>query len=338
MAKEVLQIGIDLGTANTLVYIAKQGIVFNEPSYVAYDKATKKCIACGHSAKLMAGKTHDKIRVVKPLEGGVVADLDATKSLLEYIFSKLDRADDIDWAKSTILLCCPSEITVVERAALINLAHDMGIQDVFIEQEVKAGAVGAGCDIYQTTGCMIADIGGGSTDIGVLSCGDLVVWDSIRVAGRYFDNEIAKYVKQHYNLLIGERTAERLKFELATLAPIVGEEKECEASGRHLSQGQPATVTIRQGEIREIMLKAFDKIKHVILATLERTPPELSADILKNGITINGGGGCIPGIKEYFEAELKIPCTISPNCLTSIVEGTKYLLKNRGNYLQRPVE
>ena len=338
MAKEALKIGIDLGTANTLVYIAKQGIVFNEPSYVAYDRATKKCIACGHSAKMMMGKTHDKIRVVKPLEGGVVADLDATKSLLEYIFSKLDRVDDIDWKNSTILLCCPSEITVVERAALINLAHDLGIVDVFIEQEVKAGAIGAGCDIYTTEGSMIVDIGGGSTDIGVLSCGDLVVWDSIRVAGRYFDSEIAKYIKQHYNLLIGDRTAERVKFELATLAPITGEEKVCQASGRHLSQGQPATITNTQGEVREIMIRAFERIKHTILATLEKTPPELSADILHRGIVVNGGGGCIDGVKEYFESELHLPCTISANCLTSIAEGTKYLLKNRGNYLQRPVE
>lgn len=336
MAKQKVQVGIDLGTANILVYIAKHGIVFNEPSVVAYDRQSKRCIACGHSAKLMMGKEHDKIKVVRPLEGGVVADLDATRSMLQYIFSRLDKLD-IDYAGSTILLCCPSEVTVVERAALIQLAYDMGVRDVFIEQEVKAGAIGAGIDIYSTTGSMIVDIGGGSSDIGVLACGDLVVWESIRVAGNYFDNEIAKHIKQNYNLLIGDRTAERVKFELATLAPIAaGMENEMRVSGRHLSYGLPSTITVKQGEIREIMLRAFERIKHTILAILERTPPELSADILRDGIVVNGGGACIPGIKEYFEAELGLPCRISDNPLTSIVEGTKYLLKNRGNYLVKP--
>jgi rod shape-determining protein MreB len=184
---------------------------------------------------------------------------------------------------------------------------------------------------------MIVDIGGGSSDIGVLACGDLVVWESIRVAGRYFDNEISKHIKQNYNLLIGDRTAERVKFELATLAPIAaGMETEMRVSGRHLSYGLPSTITVKQGEIREIMLRAFERIKHTILAILEKTPPELSADILRDGIVVNGGGACIPGIKEYFEAELGLPCRISDNPLTSIVEGTKYLLKNRGNYLVKP--
>lgn len=338
MAKQVLQIGIDLGTANTLVYISKKGIVYNEPSVVAYDKRTKKCIACGFEAKRMLGKTHDKIRVVKPLEGGVVADLDATKVMMEYILMQLKK-ENIDWARSTLLMCCPSEITVVERAALLKLAKDLGIGDAFIEQEVKAGAIGAGCDIYNTIGVMVVDLGGGSADVGVLSCGDLVVWDSVRVAGSYFDASIQKYVKQKYNLLIGDRTAEKIKLELGTLAPIdPSQEKVMVASGRHLSQGQPASATIRQSEVRELMVEAFERIKHVILATLEKTPPEISADIIKTGLVFNGGSAMVPGLKEYFEDALGLPCMVSPNCLTSIVEGTKQLLKNRGNYLIKPVE
>lgn len=339
MAKKILQIGVDLGTANTLVYIAKQGIVYNQPSVVASDKSSKKCIACGDEAKMMLGKEHDKIKVVRPLEGGVVADLDATKLMLEFILAQIETAHNVDWNNSTLLLCCPSEITVVERAALINLANDLGIRDVFIEQEVKAGAIGAGCDIYSTQGSMIIDMGGGSSDIGVLSCGDLVVWDSIRVAGRYMDDSIAKYIKLHYNLLIGPKTAERIKLELATLLPSDPEnEKSIVAAGRHVSYGQPARITVKQSEIRELTVEAFDKIKYKILATLEITPPELSADILQNGIMFNGGSALIPGIKEYFEAELGLPVGISENCLTSIVEGTKFLLKNRGNYLVKPLD
>jgi len=339
MEKLALKIGIDLGTENTLVYIAKQGIVFNEPSVVAYDRTSNECIACGHDAKEMLGKTHDKIRVVKPMDGGVVADLDATRTLLEYVLATLSTTSKIDWRKSTLLLCCPSEISIVEEAALIKLAGSLGIKDVFIEQEVKAGAIGAGCDIYKTTGCMIVDIGGGSSDIGVLSCGDLVVWNSIRVAGRYIDREIMKYVKSEYKLLIGDKTAERVKFELATLKPInPKEERTLEVSGRHLTIGQPYTITLTESEIQFIVIDTFEKIKHAILATLEKTPPELSADILNYGIMFNGGTSCIPGISEYFEKQLGIPCSKSRNCLTSIVEGTKYLLKNRGSYLVKPTE
>lgn len=338
MAKKSVQIGVDLGTANTLVYISKQGIVFNEPSVVAYDKETKKCIACGNDAKEMLGKTHDKIRVVRPMEGGVVADLDATKSLLEYILTSIDH-NNIDWSTSTLLLCCPSEITVVERAALLKLAKDIGISDTFIEQEVKAGAIGAGLDIYNTTGSLIVDIGGGSTDIGVLSCGDLVCCESIRIAGKYFDDIIAKYIKQNYNLLIGAKSAENVKLELATLLPIDPEnEKSYSVAGRHVSFGQPAKVTIKQSEVRGILVEAFDKIQHKVHAILEQTPPEISADILDNGVMFNGGSAMIPGVKEYFEETLQLPAVISDNCLTSIVEGTKFLLKNRGNYLVRPLD
>jgi rod shape-determining protein MreB len=337
MANKGFKIGVDLGTANTLVYLNGQGVIFNEPSCVAFDRRNNKCIAVGQKAKDMIGREHQLIRIEKPLEGGVVADLDATKALLEYVFERL--ADiNIEFSKTTLLLCCPSEVSQIEQVALMELSEKLGVKDVFIEEEVKAGAIGAGIDIFAPRGSMIIDIGGGTTDIGVLALGDLVVSDSVRIAGRYFEEQIIKYVKMKYSMAIGTRTAEAIKKTLGTVRREIINEKDYRFSGRNIVTGLPQRMVIRQSEIRNLMLRAFESIAIQSRKVLEKTPPELSSDIFEDGLVINGGGALIDGVKEYFEEQLNLHCRIAENPLTSIVGGTKYLLRNRGNYLVKPVD
>ncbi len=337
MASKGYKIGVDLGTANTLVYLNGQGVIFNEPSCVAFDRRTNNCIAVGQKAKDMLGREHSLIRVLKPLEGGVVADIDATKALLEYVFQKLTHIN-IEFGKTTLLICCPSEVTQIERIALIELSRKLGVKDVFIEEEVKAGAIGAGLDIFAPRGSMIIDIGGGTTDIGILSLGDLVVSESVRVAGNYFDNQISKYVKMKYSMAIGSRTAEVIKKTLGTLKDNLEDDKEYTYSGRNIVTGLPQRATIRQSEVRNLIRRSFESIIMCAKKVLEKAPPELAADIYEDGVVVNGGGALIGGIKEFFEEQLNLKVRISDNALTAIVDGTKYLLQNRGNYLVKPLE
>ncbi|MDF2700556.1 MAG: mreB [Haloplasmataceae bacterium] len=328
-------IGIDLGTTNLLVYLEGSGIIFNEPSVVAFDRETKQVIAGGKTAFDMIGKVHDKIRVSRPLRDGVISDMEAAKALLRFVFERVQNG--IDFKNAKCLICCPSEVTQIEREAMRDLAYQMGISDVFIEQEIKSGAIGAGLDIYSPKAAMIVDIGGGTTDVGVLSLGDVVLSHSIRVAGNYIDQEIVKYVHKAHNLVIGLSTAEKVKLEIATLL----EEEEPRysiISGRELVTGLPHAVKISSQEIRNILLPIFNDVVNVIYTVLEQTPPELSADIVDCGIIVDGGGSLIPGVREYLEEMVHLPVHISPNPLTAVVEGTKVLLKNRGNYLVNPTD
>ncbi len=336
MAKKAYKIGIDLGTANTLVYMNGQGIIYNEPSVVAFDKVSGKCIAAGYEANSMLGKEHNKIKIVKPLAGGAIADLNATKANLEFVFEKLANIN-INFKTTTVLICCPSEVTQIEREAMRNLAIKLGVSDVFVEQEIKAGAIGAGIDIFAPRGSMLVDVGGGTTDIGVLALGDLVLTESVRVAGDHIDKELIKYVKMKYNMAIGEQTAEQIKKHLGTLRNDATE-KEFAFAGRHIQTGLPSKMIIKQSEVRTIFFRAFDTISNHVRKILQQTPPELAADIFEDGIVINGGGALIDGVKEYFEETLGLKIVISTNPLTSIVEGTKLLLQNRGNYLVKPMD
>ncbi|MDF2700554.1 MAG: mreB6 [Haloplasmataceae bacterium] len=328
-------IGIDLGTTNLLVYVQGSGVIFNEPSVVAFDIVTGNVIAGGHDAFAMIGKTHDKIRVSRPLRDGVISDMDAAKALLRYVFGRVQNV--INFKQSKCLICCPSEVTQIEREAMRELAIQMGITDVFIEEEIKSGAIGAGVDIYNPTATMIVDIGGGTTDVGVLSLGDVVLSQSIRIAGNYIDQEIIKYVHKTHNLVIGQKTAEYAKFQVSTLLE-EDEERFCRVSGRDLVTGLPSSTKISSKEVRELLLPIFDEIVNVIYSVLEKTPPELSADIVDRGILVNGGGAVIPGVKEYIEEMVHLPVKISDEPLTNVVEGTKVLLKNRGNYLINPTD
>lgn len=337
MATKEYKIGVDLGTKNTLVYINGNGVIYNEPSVIAFDKTSNKCIAVGHDASLMLGKEHDHIKVVRPLDGGVIADLDATKAYLEYIFEKLEHIS-ADFKKSTLLICCPSEVSQIERVALMSLAKKMGINDVFIEEEIKAGAIGAGMDIFVPRGSMIIDMGGGTCDIGILSLGDLVVSESTSVAGNYLDKEITKYVKFKYQMFIGENTAEKIKIELGTVRKELKDDREYAFAGRNLKTGLPTKQVIKQTEVRDIFLRSFENIVGTIKKVLQQAPPELASDIFEDGVVINGGGALIDGVKEYFEESLNLKVKIANNPLTAIVEGTKLLLKNRGNYLEKPTD
>jgi len=331
------KIGIDLGTANLLVYVDGEGIIFNEPSVISLDYETGDVIAIGHNAAKMIGSGHHGIRVVSPLNQGVISDMDAAKKLIEIAIRKAENTD-INLKTATCLICCPSEVTQIERDSMIELAHKLGISDVFIEEEVKAGAIGAGLDIYGTTGSLIIDIGGGSTDIGVLSLGDIVVSESIRIAGNYFDNEIINHLQYTHGLLVGKRTATRIKEEVATLRDELLEEKNTYANGRDIVSGLPRRIEVKQSEIRDVLLPAFYSLANTVLKVLQKTPAELSADIIERGLILNGGCALIDGVCEFFEREIGLKVVLSKNPLTSIVEGTKVLLQNRGNYYVKPVE
>ena len=211
--KKLIKIGIDLGTANLLVYVDGEGIIFNEPSVIAMEYGTNAVIATGYSAAKMIGRGHHGIKIVSPLNQGVISDMDAAKKLIEIAVHKAETID-VHLKTSTLLICCPSEVTQIERDAMVELAHKLGVPDVFIEEEVKAGGIGAGLDIYSSQGSMVIDIGGGSTDIGVLSLGDIVVSESIRIAGNYLDQEIINHLQYHHGLLIGKKTAQRIKEEI----------------------------------------------------------------------------------------------------------------------------
>jgi len=336
-SKKNCKIGIDLGTANLLVYVDGEGIIFNEPSVIAMDYETGEVIAVGHSAEKMIGRNHDGIRVVSPLNQGVISDMDAAKNLLLIAIRKAEKTD-INLATATCLICCPSEVTQIERTAMIDLAHNLGIPDVFIEEEVKAGGIGVGIDIYGSTGSMVIDIGGGSADIGVLSLGDIVVSESIRIAGNYFDKEIIDYLQYTHGLLIGKSTAKRIKEEIGTLRENLEEELTTLAKGRDVVTGLPRKIEIKQSEIREVLKPPFESIANTVLKVLQNTPAELSSDIIERGIVLNGGGALIDGADEFFRNRIGLNVKIAPNPLTSIVEGTKVLLKNRGNYYVKPVD
>jgi len=337
VAKKGLKIGVDLGTMNTLVYIDGHGVIFNEPSMVAFDRNTNKLIAAGSEASQMAGKTHRHIRLVKPMEGGVVSELDATGSLLKYVLGRVNTID-VDFKRSTLLICYPTAISKIEMNAMIDLAKRMGVYDVFMEKEIKAGALGAGIDIFSPDAAMVVDIGGGTTDIGILSLGDIVVSDSIRTAGNYLDSEIEKFVKQKYQLLIGSQTSEKIKIEIGTLKKDIPSDKEITVGGRDLKTGLPRKITLKQSDITHIFEEAFERIENIIRKVLMAAPPEISSDIYKKGIVINGGGALIDGIKEHMEHSLKLKVSIAENPLTSIVVGSKLLLRNRGNYLVKPID
>ena len=335
--KQAINIGIDLGTSNLLVYVDSEGIIFNEPSVLAVEYGTNNVIAVGHNASKMIGRGHNGIKIISPLNQGVISDMDSAKLLIEIALKKVESVN-IDLNTSTLLICCPSEVTQLEKNAVIELALKLGVHDVFIEEEVKAGGIGAGLDIYSSEGTMVVDIGGGSTDIGVLSLGDIVVSESVRIAGSYIDNEIINYLQYKHGLLIGNKTAEIIKKEVGSLREKIEVEKTTSANGRDIISGLPKKITITETEIRDVMTEPFESIASTILKVLQRTPPELSADIIVNGIVINGGGALIDGVDEFLKKRVTLDFHLAKNPMTAIVEGTKLLLKNRGSYFVKPTD
>lgn len=327
--------GVDLGTSNLLIYVEGQGTLFNEPSIIAIDKATGKVVSVGHEAAKLDGKTHDKVEVARPLQGGVISDIGLIREILLFTLDKifLHNLDPI----RRLLICIPSEITNTEKEAIIKLGHGLGIQNTEIEEEIKAAAMGSGIDIFAPRGHMVIDIGGGTTDFGILSLGEVVLSKSIKIAGDFFDMQIIDHVKTVHKLEIGNQTAERIKISLASLTGPYPEDDDgnplvVHAMGRDLVSGLPRQVIMNTREIREVLLNCFEPIKAVLLATLEETPPELAGDLVDSGILLTGGGSLIPGIKEYFTEIAQIPVYLSEVPLTAVIDGCKKMLKMTSKY------
>ncbi len=318
-------IGIDLGTANVLIYIKGQGIVLNEPSVVAIDAETKKPLAVGREAREMLGRTPGTVHAIRPMKDGVIADFEITEVMLNHFIKKINGKNFL--SRPRILICCPSNITQVEKNAIKDAAERTGAKKVYLEEEPKVAAIGAGLDISAPCGNMVIDVGGGTTDVAVLSLGGIVNSASIKIAGNVFDNDIAKYIKDKYKLLIGDRTAEDIKLTIGTVYPNSKKEK-MEVRGRDLVTGLPHTITITSDEIEEALRESVYIIVNTAKNVLEQTPPELSADIIDKGIIVTGGGALINGFDELLSHELKVPVLVAESPLTCVVEGTGILLDN----------
>ena len=318
-------IGIDLGTANVLIYVKGQGIVLNEPSIVAIDTDTKSVIAVGTEANEMLGRTPGKVKAIKPMKDGVIADFEITEIMLNSFIKKI-KAKKL-FSRPRILICCPTNITPVEKNAIKEAAERTGARKVYIEEEPKVAAIGAGMDISKPTANMVIDIGGGTTDIAILSLNDIVSSASVRIAGNVFDQDIIKYIKEKYKLLIGERTAEEIKINFSNIFDPSKKEK-LEVRGRNLINGLPDTIEINQEETKEALEESLQKIIKATTNVLEQTPPELSGDIVEKGIILTGGGAMLKGLPELLEKELQVPILIAESPLTCVAEGTGTLLNN----------
>lgn len=317
-------IGIDLGTANVLIHVKGKGIIMNEPSVVAVDTKTNEVLAVGEEAYLMVGRTPGHIRVIRPLQGGVIADFDMTEAMLTHFIDKLNVKGFL--SKPNILICSPTNITAIEQKAIIEAAEKSGGKNVFLEEEPKVAAIGAGMDIFQPSGNMVIDIGGGTSDIAVLSMGGIVTSHSMKIAGDTWDNDIIQYVKKKHKLLIGERTAEDIKKEIGTVYN-ADSDKTMEVRGRDMMNGLPRTITLPSSEIYEAIRETAMGIVQNAKDVLEQTPPELSADIIDHGIILTGGGAMMAGIDQLFAEELKVPVFIAENPLDSVALGTGILLE-----------
>ncbi len=319
-------IGVDLGTANTLVFVKGKGIVIREPSVVAVDERTnpKSVVAVGADAKRMIGRTPGSITAVRPLEAGVIADFDMTSDMLKEFIKRAISSSPFNRAR--VMICIPSGVTEVERRAVHDAAKSAGARYVSLIEEPMAAAIGAGLPVLEATGSMIVDIGGGTSEVAVISLGDIVTAKSVRVAGDKFDEAIISYVKRTFNLLIGERSAEDIKIKLGSAYPYEGEAA-MEIKGRNLVDGLPKSVEITSAQVREALAEPVDKILDSIRYTLDRTPPELAADIIERGITLTGGGALLRGLDKLISTETGMPVHVAKNPLDCVVNGTGICLE-----------
>lgn len=320
-------IGIDLGTANTLVYVRGKGILIREPTIITQHKKTKQVIAVGFEAKRMLGKTPQNIITTRPLKDGVINDLDAAESLIKSFIAKVHENPSRfpKLPRPKVAIGIPSGVTEVERRAVRDAALKAGAREVYLVEEPMAAAIGVGLPIHDPKGSMIVDIGGGTTEIAVISLGGVVLSRSIRVAGDEMDQDIINYARSRYNLLLGERSAEEAKIKAGSVFPTKNEVK-LQLRGRDLASGLPGVVQVGSAEIRE----AISETANIILASMkdviEDTPPELVGDLVENGLVITGGGALLPGMKDFITAETKLPVIIAEDPLTSVVKGTGKLL------------
>ncbi|EXX85634.1 rod shape-determining protein MreB [Paenibacillus darwinianus] len=318
-------IGIDLGTANVSIHVKGRGVVLDEPSVVAIESDSRRVLAVGEEAHRMVGRTPGNIVAIRPLKDGVIADFEITELMLKAF---IERVGGRTWfSRPRILICAPTNITSVEQKAIREAAERSGAREVYLEEEPKAAAIGAGMDIFQPSGNMVVDIGGGTTDVAVLSMGDVVTASSIKVAGNRFDAEIMKYIKNKYKLLIGERTSEEIKLKIGTVYP-EGRKESMDIRGRDMVTGLPITVNFRSAEVREALWDSVTAIIQGAKAVLERTPPELSADIIDRGVTLTGGGALLDGLDALMSEELRVPVIIAEDPMHCVVKGTGMMLDN----------
>ncbi|EZH66259.1 rod shape-determining protein MreB [Bacillaceae bacterium JMAK1] len=318
-------IGIDLGTANVLMHIKGRGIVLNEPSVVAIDKTTGKALAVGEEAFRMVGRTPGNIVATRPMKDGVIADFHLTEAMLRHFLAKVNVKSS--FVKPRILICCPTDITSVEQKAIRETVEKSGGKNVYLEEEPKVAAIGAGMDIFQPSGNMVVDIGGGTTDVAVLSMGGIVTSKSIKTAGDQFDSDILAYIKRKYKLLIGERTSEEIKKQVGSVSP-GDRNEEMDIRGRDMVSGLPRTITIYSDEIKGALSESVANIVAAAKYVLEQTPPELSADIIDRGVILTGGGALLHGMDSLLTEELKVPVLIAEEPMHCVAIGTGIILEN----------
>ena len=321
-------VAIDLGTANTLVWMKGKGIVLNEPSIVAFDRTSKNIIAVGHEAQSMVGKTHKDIRTIRPLKDGVIADFEIAEGMMRAFIRKVSQS----WQPvRRVVICIPSGITEVEKRAVRDSAEHAGAKEVYLIAEPMAAAIGVGLDVHEPIGNMIVDIGGGTTEIAVIALSGIVSEESIRVAGDELTHAVVQYFKKNHNMLIGDRTADMIKSTVGSASPLP-EEIIIEVKGRDLLDGIPKMIEISSESIRKALDSSVTLIVEAVLSLLERTPPELSADIFDRGIILSGGGALLKGLAERLARETKLPVHVAEDPLTAVVRGTGKVLEDLQSY------
>jgi rod shape-determining protein MreB len=311
-------IGIDLGTANTLVFVKDQGIVLREPSVVAVRAGTSQVLAVGDEAKRMLGRTPGNIVAVRPLKDGVIADFEMTESMLRHFITKVNNRK---WVRPRVVIAVPSGITEVEKRAVKESAAHAGAREVYLIEEPMAAAIGVGLPVQDAAGNMIIDIGGGTTEVALISLSGIVFSRSVRVAGDELDEAISGYMKRAYNLMIGERTAEEIKIKIGSAYPME-KETSLEVKGRDLVAGLPKTLTITSQEVREALLEPISTVVESVRVTLERCPPELSADLVDRGLVLAGGGALLRGLDRLLQEETGLPVHVADDPLSAVAEGT----------------
>jgi len=315
-------IGIDLGTANTLVYVKDQGIVLREPSVVAVKAGTNEVVAVGDDAKRMLGRTPGNIIAIRPLKDGVIADFKITEAMLRHFIQKVHKSR---FARPRVVVAVPSGITEVEKRAVKESAEQAGAREVYLIEEPMAAAIGVGLPVQEAAGNMIVDIGGGTTEVAIISLSGIVYSRSVRVAGDELDEAIINYMKRAYNLMIGERTAEEIKLRIGSAYPM-GKETTMEVKGRDMVAGLPKTITITSQEVREAMLEPLNTIIDAVRTTLERCPPELAADLVDRGIMLAGGGALLRGLDKLLQEETALPVHVADDPLSAVGEGAGRVL------------
>lgn len=320
-------LGIDLGTANTMVYMRNHGIVVSEPSVVAIDKKTKEVLAVGKDARKMIGRTPANIIAIRPLRDGVISDFDTTQAMIHHFIKRAHGyyGKSLKISKPRVIVGVPSSVTEVERQAVIDAVRTAGAREVYIVEESMAAAVGAGLPIEDASGSMIVDVGGGTTDIAVFSLGDIVIDKTIRTAGDEMDEDIVNYVKNKYNMLIGERSAEDIKISIGSAMPLKKEKKQV-VPGRDLLTGLPKTVELSSIEVRDAMMGTISLITDSVKDAIEDTPPELLKDLLLSGVYLAGGGALISGLDTFWSKELNIPVKIVDDPISAVARGTSLML------------